>query len=945
MQFPDSYIIDNKIKSLSSRLNYIAKDSNSSRFYVNTEIKSENLKYNYSYLLSQIILELEFVKRGKKEFLYIISQYNSENGTNLSFEDFTSINWITEIGDEVIIPEMLRHFVWKIGYDEENGKSVIIPNNYLHKINSLKLYYETYFKDTNLIIKKEILERILEVYASKEITIESLVKKGLMIPNKTSNSYLWGYYSEHIRHLSDEIATTLWEELGGENATSDDFEKFYRLIRGAGIWPSYTVNYVPLKSRRRLTDLAAEYLYTLDDLKQSNSEFRKMWLNARDRYNRAIESEIPTIQFNYDDQYKFIESIKDVAWQFHDIFDYQQSRNYCLLLLRIIIENEPTNPKPFQTLLKILSTMDMPIVLWNSYEEIPRQYPQVIPYLLTDVNLIPLAFQLIDRIQINESAVPEQQDRDTKHKVTKEEINTIWNEMFDIILERIGVTNFEIKKISTSLTRILADLAEKVFNTNGNTSMNVTDHNIFKKRYDNAIKILGNKRASNFQMQSGNITPRIIFHYLPEMANYIIDQLKNKKSYRYHYLKINSGLFDLGIEILRLINLRTSEAEISKETISELKNISNRLTESLKESLDVFYTTTEITVPTYGIEQVEVRAASRTAEEFGFEIIDWGYLFLHFERMNLLDDINNTAIDSVDFLTSGSNYDEQNIEQATKLKLFIKSLLLAFLTINERKSQYEIDVLPVNSVLNKLENWIKKYALIYSNDNILNSQIDIFNDRYKSFGYDLYYQHLADLLYKSISHFNLLDQEKFVQEYFSTNTDISRMLTAINMIESKLLREIVSKRISEVDIQDYIDQRVMATDLEYALLEAVNSENHWHLSEPLITRLKQHFDRVGKVDINTENFFFEINLLLAFKQKDFAKLISFEVPKKQYAIHGTNIYGERKKRFFIALFKLYNDKDYKNAIILFKALLSEDQKNIRYAYHIYRAQTLKALSE
>ena len=85
--------------------------------------------------------------------------------------------------------------------------------------------------------------------------------------------------------------------------------------------------------------------------------------------------------------------------------------------------------------------------------------------------------------------------------------------------------------------------------------------------------------------------------------------------------------------------------------------------------------------------------------------------------------------------------------------------------------------------------------------------------------------------------------------------------------------------------------------------------------------------------------------MLAFKQKDFAKLISFEVPKKQYAIHGINIYGERKKRFFIALFKLYNDKDYKNAIILFKALLSEDQKNVRYAYHIYRAQTLKALAE
>lgn len=937
MQFPNNYLLDNKIKSLSARLNFMAKEVNSSRFYVNPEIKSENLTYNLSYLLSKIILQLKFVKRGKFEFLSIIKKYNSDNNTNLSYEDFTSINWVMEIGGEVVIPERLRHFIWKMDYDEQNGKHVNIPVALFHQINSLKLYYENYFKDTTLLIKEENLKEIINNYASKEITIEILTKKGIISVHQTPGYYSWGYHSEYVDHLSNEIAATLWKEVGGANAEITDFKRFYTLIRATGVYPNSLINYAPLSSLEQLTSLAVEYLYTIDDLKQSTSEFRKIWLNAHDSFSRSIEFEIPSIQFNYDDQYKFIESVKDASWQFREIFDYQHSRNYCLLLLRLIIENEPKTVIQYQKLLMILKNMDMPIVIWNAYQEIPRQYPEVIPYFLNDLNLIPLAFNLIDKIEINELIVPEQQDRENKYKISKEEINNLWTEMFDVLLEKIDEVNSESKTIGIALARILSDLAEKVFNSNGHTSTNVTNHVIFKKRYENIIKIIGSKRSSNLRFKNQGINPKIISHYLPTIANHISEKLKNDKSKRHQYLKINSGIFDLGIEMLRLLNMQTYETEIRIST--------DDLIQSLSQSLDKFYNTIDVEVPTYIDNVVEKTNVSRNEYEFGFEIIDWGYLFLVFEQTDLLDNLNNSVIASLDFLITGDKYDKQNVEQATKLKLYVKSLLLAFLSINKKNNSYEIQALPIQSTLLKLEKWIKEYAIQYSKDNIGNFQIDIFNDRYKSFGYDLYYQHLADLLYKSITHFNPQSQKKFVEEYFKNNNDISRMLNATNTFQSKSLKEIVSKRIQEVDIQDYIDQRIMATDLEYALVEAVNSEAHWHLAEPLIDKLEKHFSRVGKVDINTENFLLEINLLLAFKQKDFVKLMSLEIPQKQYAISGNNTKGERIKRFFIALYKLYNDKEYDEAIKLFKVLSSEDDKNSRYAYHTYRAQTLKALAE
>ena len=411
-----------------------------------------------------------------------------------------------------------------------------------------------------------------------------------------------------------------------------------------------------------------------------------------------------------------------------------------------------------------------------------------------------------------------------------------------------------------------------------------------------------------------------------------------------HYLKLNSGLFDLGIKIISLLNLKVTEVNISPEEKEKLETSSTQLLKRLNDSLNIFYSTKEIQVSTYDHKEVELRSASRTADEFGFEIINWGYLFLHFEKSNLLENVDSSAIGSIQFLVDGDIYDDQNREQIVKLKLYIKSLLLGFLKINESKSNYEVEGLPVGQTTERLENLIKKYAIKYSTLNLKNSQADIFNDQYNSFGYDLYYQHMSDLLYKCLMYFEGDPQKEFTKEYFSSNTDISRLLGAINIIEDKELQNIIAERISALNVQDYIAQRKWATDLEYALVGAVNSEYHWSLAEPLLTKLEEHSNRVGKVDINTKNFYFEINLLLAFKKKDFEKIEQLEVPKKPYAISEYNEYGERVKRFFVGLHKLYNEKNYEEGNALFAALLVEDPKNIRYAFHKYNAQTLKAIN-
>ena len=168
------------------------------------------------------------------------------------------------------------------------------------------------------------------------------------------------------------------------------------------------------------------------------------------------------------------------------------------------------------------------------------------------------------------------------------------------------------------------------------------------------------------------------------------------------------------------------------------------------------------------------------------------------------------------------------------------------------------------------------------------------------------------------------------------------MLTAINILDSQELKNIISKRISKVKIEDFIKSTYTITELENALFEAVNSDIHWKLAEPLIERIQKHFKKVDRNNINSQNLLFEISLLLAFKQKDLPKLMSLEIPKLDY-ISNYNKKMEERKQFFIAIFKLYYENEYDEAIKQLESLLSRDPKNIYYAFHLYKAKTLKAL--
>ncbi|HBG69191.1 MAG: hypothetical protein A2W93_07665 [Bacteroidetes bacterium GWF2_43_63] len=943
MQLQISYSTEGKLKSLSERLKYLALNNNSYKDYIDQNVKSANLQFNLSLVLTHIILNLNFFERSKNVFVEIIKEYNNANNTSLTFEEFEKANWIRTVAEEVVMPELVRHFVWQVGYYEKESKPIEIPADKTDLIRCLQIYYQRCFVESKLTISKSKLENVLNKQFSHGVTKEGLVERDILGLDSKSGLYYWKG-NEYSRHLRNEIASTLWLILGGEEATLKEFRIYFKYIHGAEIWVDDVDSFLSHKNTSKICELAASLLNSEGDLLKSPDEFNKIWLDANSYQHIDIKTEIPVVEFNYESALDFIESVNYHKWQFHNAFDYQRTRSYCHSLLRIIVANDTKHPTKYENVLRILNDTSRPFLLWTLYCDIQREFSFVIPYLLTDTELIPIAFRLIDKIEIDNVVLSEQSNNDRKFEESCEMKNQLWNEMFDFTFEQLASTASDDIERGELIAKILIDLAEKVFSINTNNSNSIINHNSLRKRYDGVLKKLSNKRIVNANIYpSPPIKPRVVSSLLPHIINYLKRKFEAIKPNHTEFLHLKSGLTDLSIEVLRLSNLRISESELLKKQKENNESATRDLVSLLGIYLSEFYSQIEIDVQGYIKSGIEKRKVKRGMNDFGFEIIDWGYLYLHFEKNDVLQNLTDNFTTALNFNTTGNKYDEQNKEQFEKIKLYLKSLMLGFISINQKGDLLEIDGLPVKTTLDKLEKWIKEFSLKFSIEDIPQGRIDVFNEMFSVFGYDMYYQHLTSLLYRSINYFNGKEQNQFVQDFFFHSSDTGRMLTALNILDSKELRDIISKRISEVKIEDFIENSFTTTELQYALVEAVNSANHWELAKPLIERIQNHFKHVKHNDEQTNYFLFEVNLLLAFKEKDFKKLSELPIPKGEFQHQRGNKKAENIKKFFIALYKIYNDKKYDEAILILKSLLTDETKNIRYAFHLYHAETLKAI--
>lgn len=932
--------MDNQVKSLSERLKYIARDNNTYIDHVDTKIKTENLKYNLSLLISKIIIELDITERSKTNFVNCITSYNKSNETSLKFEDFEKILWIRVVNDEVHIPEVVRSFIWKIGQNQENG----VPNNIPHGKNDiawcLQGYYKKYFEKSRLTITKDKLENIIDDFKNEEINIEYLLE--IEIIEKSDNADLFYYCNnKYERYLRNEIAATLWLLIGGEEASKENFKFYFKLIQGTQIWIDNIQNYLSRENCSKILELAVTLINEQKDLDKSDEEFSKIWLDLPSYAHIEIHQDVPKKVFNYNSSLDFIDDIDNLKWHYPYAFDYQKTRSFTLSLLRLIISLDAIEVKPYEETIKIIKNTDKPHLVWTLYKDIISQKPEILPYLIKDKELIPLALRKVDKLGISENLLDKSKTREEIQDNNNKTFEEFYFDFLDIIFNDLAIENNYSKENAKLIATILSDNANNTFKHTNNYSSEI-DHDYYRNRYDKIIKKLSNLKISK---NHNNVATRYILGLIPLIIDFVLEKSKSNNIYKNEYLKLSSGHLDLLIEILRILSMPILEDEVSDSLKQNISNGSIKLINSIQDYLINYFSVTEMNVITFDSNGFKKKQPVRGVNEFGLEIIDWGFLYIQFDKYDLFDSTYEKIVDSFKLDKSTTVYDYNNKEQFEKIKLLLKTLMLAHYGIHFRKDLYEIEELKPFEILTKLESKIKELSIKHSVDELDNGRINVFIERYDLFGYNKYYQRLTTLLFDNVNLFKSDDTEKFIYSFFEKNNDIGSMLSALNSIENKKSQDVLVNRIKKVKIEKFIKSNYSLSNLEYAVIEAINSENHWDLAKPILIKIKKHLDLIKQNTYESKKFLFEVELLLALKENDIDGLKKIEIPENQYSYPRVNNTAINEKMFFVALHHLFNDKKFDEATKQLKILLSKDEKNIKYAFYLYKSQITNPKNE
>lgn len=940
MKLLSSYSEESKLKSLSTRIANLAHENTDYNLHVDQKITGQNLEHNLSLIISKIILGLTYADRSKDSFIKVIEKYNKVNDVSLTYEDFEKCYLIRSSMGDIVLPSVVRYFLWNLDDERSNGKDIVIPKQFSDLIPCLKIYYDECFKNARLSIDTRKLKGIVEGNSNKKLTINYFVENNLL-KKKDDKTFLWQQGNEPVRYLRNEIAATLWLLLRKNDPKYE--EKYFKLLIMTEIWPDKLEHFLTQTYGKELRDLAIKMLEVERDFEKSENEFSKIWLDSETYRQREIGQKIPTVCFNYKSVYDFIENSILLSKFHHEISDSQNTRSYVNLLLNIIFQFDKV-PVPYDHILRILRNMEKPALIWTVYNQIHRAYPTLIPYLLKYQDLASLSFLLIDKVELDVALLENTQDIDDKTNVSWSTKNNLWLEMFDIVLEHYASLGSIDHKQAEIIARILQDCSNKLFANYTTQTNGGVLHSMYRVRYDKALQKVRAKRMASFQsFPKPLVLPRMMFYLIPQLTEFYIADLNETLQIQGVFLRFKSGVFDLCSELVRSLNSRVSEIEIKEEQIVTLSESSRSLVQALSTHLNWFYSTKEIKHQNFdGPGHIKI-AAHRQNYEFAFEIIDWGYLYLQFEKEGLLDFLKENFEKTLVINVKKEYYEDENREETVKIRHFLTALTIGYTAINRNKNQFELEGLPVSEVLRKLKQWIILYFLRFSINDTPTGRIDILDEKFTSFGYNKYKQDLHDLLHQSLNYFDSKEREDFIRELYSNSIELGKMLSAMNILESNHTRTVISELINNINMDNFLDTRSTVTEYEKALIEAVNSDKHWDLAKPLIEKIKDHFEKKDYARAHTEKFIFRIDLLLAFKEKDFQKLLELKVPKNQYAIHPEDKNLSLEKRFYIALFKLFNDKAYTDASDLFRGLLSEDPKNVTYAYYIYHAETLKSL--
>ncbi len=925
---------------IATKLSSMFLDYRASR-YTEPQVIADDLQYNLTGLMAEMITNLEFRFPDILEVQSVIEEYNNANGTTFSFDYYFRKGWLRIINDEIRIPVVICRALFPILSPEHYKNNPVIPEPFASELQCLSRVKRLLDERQRLTIAEDVLNGILLKY-SPRLDIQFLIDKEI-IKEHGEKTYQWLEHNDYGEHLCDRLASLLWLKIKGDSPTVAEFRKFIRVIMHClRMWPSNLPDFLSAQDVKDLHRFSMEMLNAEKDLANLDIEVRNYFLDSELHMDHKFDTAIPELPFIAKSSFELIQEIEDFSRTFHDFFYHEHSRTEYLLLIRFIVELDTDFNQTYTAVKKVLKNTEKPFLVFSAFSSIKRSFPEVIPFLLQDAELASMAFLLLEEIEIDTSLFPSQ-ERDDAFEQGEKARDEVWSELFNVLLNKASKETHP-QAYSKALTETLYVLVQNVFQFNSNNySYSLIKHRILKERYDKVIKELETRRIerTNHYPQP-RIKPYLIKHILKDLITRLLDIPDH--IHRNEYLSLKTGQLDLLIEFLGLAEKEYKADESHFMPPVDFDPLKDEISDLIFEHLKTYFQTDFIDVVNYFKPLNDKKQAVRGVDDFGIEIVDWGLCYAHLQRIGKLEDLDGIVKTSLVFSIDKNKYDPQNKEQVTKIQVYLRTLLIAFIQLGEKVSDYELRSFDTKSLMNRLAGIIEFYAITYSVEKPSESRFDIFDEQFHFFNANPYSITLRALLYRSINYLPEEKAKEFINHLFSESNDLERLLKAINTIENKKVSAQLADKVRQVDIDKFINSKHSITDIESALIEAVNSREHFTLAERLLITIENHFEsrRIKTPDVRS--LLYRVKLLLALKNKDIKALTATEVPKEEHVYPNRNKTEEYRKKFYLALFEMNVNNDYHKAISMLEELHSNEPKNTEYSFHLYKARVYKNLN-
>ena len=909
----------------------------------------EKERYGLTLLTAHIIKNLVFPDKSIKAFLSIIQKFNNENHKKLKFEEFKKIHWIRIVQNEVVLPAVIRHKIWSINNNDGKEEIKKFPEDRRDMVLCLAAYAKT---DDEPLITKEELSQILTSLNLDWESISLLLEKGILECEKNNDIFCWHGKLHYHERFENEVSALLWILIKDQFQNSERaFKEYLYMADKTELNFQNLYSLLSDNDAKILYEQAIQYIQNDQDLLESDDELEKIILDTYPTSRIEINHVTLNFSFKCNTIRELFEKLKQLEILHGYDFIYQGTRGYLHLILDLIMQYEQRQHIENFYTKKLIADLDRPTIGFIGRFVLENSYPHLIPFLISNIELIPVAFQMMDKIHFNDNIIIASEGADEKYGKEYKLRNELWLEFFEITLNHLkenyhynNENNQEKNRlIGEALSDVFISITKKLFDHYNNTfSTAEIILNTMQERYTSAFQIFTKARTSfNIYNKGLYVKSKLSYFLLPSIINEIEFRFLSSKIKYSYFFDFNIETLDVLTDMLGILIIPYDSIEIGETQKQAVNESLQTSVKCIYDYLKYYFTAKKMDVLGYDF-TIKAKDVEIGLDVNKLDRTNWLLLIMLLDRNDLYFNLIEIFDSAIKLDKTKTRYDYPNKNQYHRVRVMLRILLYSYLNLKQKRNNNDFPVEQQKKVACNLEDSIEKYAKLYSKDDIPNGHIDAFYE-YSALKGFRYNDTILYLFFLALNHFSLETQKRIVVDFLAEAADLKRMLVAINIIIAPEVQEIIAEYIVKIDIEEFINSCSTVTEWEETLIEAINSDSYWYIAEPLIKNIETHYEKRKYSNEQVDFLIYQVELSLALRNKDLEKLKNIQYKRGfRDTQHGNN--PENIKTYFIARHWLENERKYDKAIELLKYLLSRDEKNIRYSLLLYKSRFLKSIN-